>query len=65
MSDSDETPASDQTVNAFEADKRGVEWIKTPPHIPAKRPVKVYSIERSDLTLRIATSPPPLKNTLN
>jgi len=40
-------------------------WAKTPTHIPAKRPVKVYTIELSDPTLRIATGPPPFKNTLN
>lgn len=66
MSDSDDkTPAPGQTVRAFEADTSGLEWTKTPTHIPAKRPVKVYSIELSDPTLRIAARPTPFKNTLN
>lgn len=40
-------------------------WAKAPTHIPPKRPVKVNTIELSDPTLRIATTPPPFKNTLN
>lgn len=57
------------TVEAFEVSNSpsggGFQWTKAPTHIPPKRPVKVYTIELSDPTLRIATSPTPYKNTLN
>jgi len=61
----DEMPAPGQTVRAFEADTSSLEWTKTPTHIPAKRAVKVYSIELSDPTLRILARPTPFKSTLN
>ena len=57
--------APGQVVPAFEPDLSEFKWTKTPTHIPPKRPVKVYTIELSDPTLRIATTPTPFKNTLN
>ena len=63
--DDNDKLAPGQIVRAFEPDLSEFKWAKTPTHIPPKRPVKVYTIELSDPTLRIATSPPPFKNTLN
>lgn len=57
--------APGKTIPVFEPDLSEFKWTKTPTHIPPKRPVKVYTIELSDPTLRIVTGPSPYKKTLN
>ncbi|MEP5821270.1 hypothetical protein [Tateyamaria sp.] len=69
MSKDDDVLSPEESFRVFGqkmmAESEPFKWTKTPTHIPAKRPVKVYTIELSDPTLRIATSPTPYKNTLN